>query len=87
LKVFRKGREICDLAPGIAYYPRLDEITVEVDVRSGFFKDIYAVLLEASEEEASFKIRITPLMSWLWAGCWLTLGGAILNLTHRNWRC
>ncbi|RKY02930.1 hypothetical protein DRP77_07165, partial [Candidatus Poribacteria bacterium] len=87
LKVSRKGREICDLAPGIAYYPRLDEITVEADVRSGFFKDIYAVLLEASEEGASFKIRITPLMSWLWAGCWLTLGGAILNLTHRNWRC
>lgn len=84
LKAFKGGREAFRLSPGIACYPRTDEATAEVDVRSGFFKDVYAILLEASEGKASFKIYITPLVSWIWIGCWVMVGGAIFALLHRR---
>jgi cytochrome c-type biogenesis protein CcmF len=86
LKVLKGGREIYELSPGRAYYPRMDEVTAEVDIKSGFFRDIYAILLDSSEGKASFRVYITPLVSWIWAGCWIMLIGSVFALLHRRRR-
>lgn len=85
LKVLKEGKEIYELLPGRAFYPKMDEVTSEVEIKSGFFRDIYAILLNASENEASFRVYITPMVSWIWAGCWIILAGSVFSFFHR-WR-
>ena len=86
LRVFKDEREVGELSPGKAYYPRMDEVTAEVDIKSGFLRDIYAILLDVSGEKASFRVYITPLVSWIWAGCWIMLIGSTFALFHRRRR-
>ncbi|HIE41344.1 MAG TPA: heme lyase NrfEFG subunit NrfE, partial [Candidatus Aenigmarchaeota archaeon] len=86
LRVFKGERGVGELSPGKAYYPRMDEVTAEVDIKSGFLRDIYAILLDVSGEKASFRVYITPLVSWIWAGCWIMLIGSTFALFHRRRR-
>ncbi|MCD6506294.1 heme lyase CcmF/NrfE family subunit [Candidatus Poribacteria bacterium] len=80
LRVMREGKTVGRLSPANAFYPRTGEITAEVDIRSGFLSDIYAILLDASEDKASFRVYITPLVSWIWMGCWVMLAGSLFAL-------
>jgi len=84
LKVLKEGKEVYELSPGRAFYPKMNEVTSEVDIRSGFFRDIYAILLNASERRASFRVYITPMVSWIWAGSWIMLIGSAFAFLHRR---
>ena len=86
LKVFKGEKEICQLSPGKAFYAKMDEITFEVDVRSNFFRDIYAILLSISGDGASFRVYITPMVSWIWVGGWIMLMGSVFAFFHRRVR-
>jgi len=83
LGVLRGEEKAFELAPGMAFCLRTGEVTSEVDVHSGFSEDVYAALLEVSEDGASFWIQIAPMVSWMWLGGYLMLAGAFLSL----WRC
>lgn len=70
LKVSRDGKEIGILNPERRIHDKFGDMQfAEVDVASGFVRDIYASLLGIDDEQkVMVKISIEPFVSWLWIG-------------------
>ena len=85
LRVTNGEEEVAVLSPAKAHYATEQETMKEVDIRSGFFEDVYAILLATSEETASFQVYVIPTVSWIWAGGWIMLAGSVFAFFHR-WR-
>ena len=52
-------------------------------VSSSLVRDLYAILVEGGEsaqEQATFRIFINPLVSWLWVGTGVLTLGTVLAL-------
>jgi cytochrome c-type biogenesis protein CcmF len=89
LEVHRNGRRIGIFRPSRSFYDnRPDQAFSEVALYYTLVEDLYIIFGgEAEQGAAYFKIIISPLVFWLWAGCFLmSLGGllAILPLSSRR---
>ncbi len=67
------------------YDKQPDQPTTEIALRPGLIEDLYIVLAgwENGGKIASFKAYINPMMSWLWIGGFVLIGGGILAAWRR----
>ena len=72
LRVEKENVEIAELDPQIRYYPVEKSQTSESSVYHNCFYDLYAVINEITKEgNVGIKIYFKPLISWLWAVCFV----------------
>jgi cytochrome c-type biogenesis protein CcmF len=76
------------LHPGRKFYPQEQTPIAAVDYRLGFIEDVYLVLGDFARDgsQATIKLQINRMVSWLWLGGFvLTLGAALAILPdHRK---
>ncbi|MBP7867247.1 MAG: cytochrome c biogenesis protein CcsA [Acidobacteria bacterium] len=69
-----------DFAPEVRFYRRTGGTGMEVDVRTGFVRDLYLAFFPMNPErgEVAVQLRVIPGMSWIWFGAALAVIGALL---------
>ena len=79
LELFSKGREIAEISPEKNLFFGWNQPTTEVAIHSDMRRDIYAILSGLSEDDyARLEFIHLPLVSWLWTGGILIMGGTSL---------
>ncbi len=83
--VARDGQPLFELLPEKRFYPIRAMTTTEVAIRSRWSADLYAVM---GDETAGgglvARLYWNPLVSWIWLGWAVILGGATLSLSERT---
>jgi cytochrome c-type biogenesis protein CcmF len=77
------GRNLGSLFPAKHFYRgREDEPTTEVALRRGPAEDLYLVLIGQNPETqaATLKVKINPLVNWIWMGVGVMLVGTFIGL-------
>ncbi|MEX2146529.1 MAG: heme lyase CcmF/NrfE family subunit [Candidatus Rokuibacteriota bacterium] len=75
------------LLPAKKYYPQEQSPIAYVDYRLGLLEDVYLVLGDFARDgsEATVKLQINRLVSWIWiGGAILTLGAALSIMPERR---
>ena len=64
------------------YHGRTDEPTTEVALRRGPAEDLYVVLVGQNPENqaATLKVKVNPLVNWIWLGVGVMLIGTAIGL-------
>jgi cytochrome c-type biogenesis protein CcmF len=80
LVVTNAGKNVATLMPALAFYPQKNQQpTSELDIYSTFSQDLYASLSEiANDGRMAVTFYVTPLVGFIWLGCWIMLAGAII---------
>jgi cytochrome c-type biogenesis protein CcmF len=82
------GRSIgAELRPARKFYPQEQTPIAAVDYRLGWLEDVYLVLGDFARDgsQATVKLQVNRLVSWLWiGGLVLTLGAALAILPDRR---
>ena len=82
--IFQEGKEVGRLRPARWYFHgRNGEFTTEVAIRRSLSEDLYITLggVDFSDNSATFKLVINPLVDWVWFGFMLlALGTAVALL-------
>jgi len=66
------------LKPSIVFFRESGRPHSEVDYSPGLREDLYAILAGYSADNASFKLLVNPMATWLWiGGVVLVLGGIV----------
>jgi cytochrome c-type biogenesis protein CcmF len=82
IEVIRNGRPEGFLIPERHFYKNQDQPTTEVALRSFWNEDLYIILAGWDEQgQATFKVYVNPLVSWLWWGGFIMLFGGIIVLS------
>jgi cytochrome c-type biogenesis protein CcmF len=82
IEVVRNGRPEGFLIPERHFYKNQDQPTTEVALRSFWNEDLYIILAGWDEQgQATFKVYVNPLISWLWWGGFIMLFGGIVVLS------
>lgn len=76
-----------DFAPEVRIYRRTGNTGMEVDVRTGFLRDLYLAFFPLAPErgEVAVQLRVIPGMSWIWFGAALAVIGALLAIPRPRW--
>jgi cytochrome c-type biogenesis protein CcmF len=83
LTLLRGGQEIGRLSPAKFIYHRSPESpTTEVALRRSLREDVYAVVgtVDPLTKRATFQLHLNPLVSWIWLGVLILIGGASISL-------
>jgi cytochrome c-type biogenesis protein CcmF len=84
LAVTRDGKPVGALYPQREIYPNMGLAITQPGLQSNLAVDLYAVLIDwrpISQDEATFRVFINPLVTWLWLGtAVLTLGTVVAIL-------
>jgi cytochrome c-type biogenesis protein CcmF len=84
LAVTRNGTPVGALYPQREIYPNMGMAITQPGLQSNLVVDLYAVLIDwqpISQDEATFRLFINPLVTWLWVGTGvLTLGAVVAIL-------
>ena len=81
------GRELDVLRPAKKFYPQEQSPIAYVDYRLGLTEDVYLVLGDFARDgsQATVKIQVNRLVSWIWiGGVVLTLGALLAILPERR---
>jgi cytochrome c-type biogenesis protein CcmF len=81
------GRLSTVLLPAKKFYPQEQSPIAYVDYRLGFVEDVYLVLGDFARDgsEATVKLQVNRLVSWIWmGGAILTLGAALSIMPERR---
>jgi cytochrome c-type biogenesis protein CcmF len=81
------GRPIDVLLPARKFYPQEQTPIAYVDYRLGLLEDVYLVLGDFARDgsQATVKLQINRMVSWIWiGGLLLTLGTALTLLPERR---
>lgn len=76
-RVFNQGHELGVLSPALKFFPAQQSPIGRAVFRSTFAEDIYLILSGFSDldkNQATLKVLVRPLLTWLW------LGGAVVAL-------
>ena len=84
--VYKGGEPIKRLQPGYAFYPAFSMASTRAGIRSSPVEDLYILASEFSDDgRALFKIRINPLIIWMWlAGPLFVLGTVVALWPERQ---
>ncbi len=85
--VFDDGRPRRTMTPAKKFYPQEQQPIAHVDYWDGLREDLYLVLGDFTRdgEQATVRVMVNPLVSWIWiGGLVLTLGAALSVLPE--WR-
>ncbi|HEX5132169.1 MAG TPA: heme lyase CcmF/NrfE family subunit [Candidatus Krumholzibacteria bacterium] len=82
LDVSSKGKKIARLSPEKRFYPASEQTTSEVRMHHTPLEDVYVVFANIKEdtEAAVIQVWINPLVSWVWLGGYVLVGGTIITL-------
>jgi cytochrome c-type biogenesis protein CcmF len=81
------GRVLAVLRPAKKFYPQEQSPIAGVDYRLGFGEDVYLVLGDFARDgsQATVKLQVNRLVSWIWlGGAVLTLGALLAILPDRK---
>ncbi len=78
LTVYSGDQLLGKMTPSKEFYPGYDSPNTEVAIRSTPAEDLYLILNSWTSTNASFKLVINPLVSWIWVGGYLLLMGALI---------
>jgi cytochrome c-type biogenesis protein CcmF len=82
IEVIRNGKREGFLVPERHFYKNSDQPTTEVALRSFWNEDLYIILAGWDEQgQATFKVYVNPLVSWVWWGGFIMLFGGIIVLS------
>lgn len=79
LTVSRNGNVIGALYPQRDFYPSMGMAITQPGLKSNLLIDLYAILIDwrpVSQDQATFRIYINPLVNWLWIGTGVLTAGA-----------
>jgi cytochrome c-type biogenesis protein CcmF len=83
LEIHREGEFVGQLTPAkFIFHKSPESPTTEVSMRRGLREDLYAVLGSVNPEtkHATFKLHLNPLVSWIWVGLLILMGGTGISL-------
>ncbi|MBW6466037.1 MAG: cytochrome c biogenesis protein CcsA [Brevefilum sp.] len=83
LSITRDGKPIGALYPQREIYPNMGLAITQPGLRSNLAVDLYAVLIDwrpISQDEATFRVFINPLVTWLWVGTGVVTLGTVVAL-------
>ena len=79
LSVRKGGRTLGKLSPAVQFHRNFEQSVSEVAIRSNLTEDLYVVLAGWDEQHnAAFKIKVSPLVSWVWVGGGVFLFGGLI---------
>jgi cytochrome c-type biogenesis protein CcmF len=82
IEVIRNGKPEGFLVPERHFYKNQDQPTTEVALRKFWNEDLYIIIAGWDEQgQATFKVYVNPLVSWLWWGGFIMLFGGIIVLS------
>ncbi|MDH5543091.1 MAG: heme lyase CcmF/NrfE family subunit [Nitrospinota bacterium] len=75
----KNGKKLGFMRPEKNFYKNQNQPNSEVAILSSLKEDLYLILGAInSDESASFKVHVNPLVVWLWIGGWIMCFGTIL---------
>lgn len=74
------------LKPSLNVFPQSPNAVATPAVRSTWREDVYVVFMgtDAASSAAIFKVILTPMVAWIWAGGAIMIAGSVLNLWPRR---
>jgi len=78
LTVYSGDQLLGAMTPSKEFYQGWDSPNTEVAIRSTPAEDLYLILDSWTSSNASLKLVINPLVSWIWTGGYILLLGAIV---------
>jgi cytochrome c-type biogenesis protein CcmF len=86
LELYYDGSYLGVIEPGHSFYPSFDIGATRAAIRSTLVEDFYVVPSEFGDDgEAVFRVRVNPLVWWMWAsGPILVLGTVVALWPQRN---
>ncbi|MGD2077378.1 MAG: heme lyase CcmF/NrfE family subunit [Chloroflexota bacterium] len=81
VNVFRNGEFVRTLTPRTELYTRTMQPMTIPSVRSSFTEDFYVILVNfegTTEDQATFRLFLNPLINWIWAGAFIFLAGTLI---------
>jgi cytochrome c-type biogenesis protein CcmF len=78
----RGGNSIARLSPEKRFYAASEQTTSEVRMHHTPLEDVYVVFANLKEETeaAVIQVWINPLVSWVWLGGFVLVGGTFITL-------
>jgi cytochrome c-type biogenesis protein CcmF len=83
IDVSKGGEPLGRLSPAKSIYKRQpDSPMTVVAIRQRFGDDVYVIIgtVNPQTKVASFQVHINPLVSWIWLGCLVLIGGSIVSM-------
>ncbi len=79
MPVTKNGNYVGNVMPEKIFYATWDQPSTEVGLMGGLKEDLYVILSTWDKEgtEATFKVNVNPLVSWIWIGGYLLVIGTI----------
>lgn len=75
VEVYNAGKRVGYLYPAKEFSPKSEQPSSEVAIRTTFVEDVYVILAGwDTDQTASFKVVVNPLVVWIW------IGGAVMLL-------
>jgi cytochrome c-type biogenesis protein CcmF len=80
--VERDGKSIGRLSPARFIYTKAGQPTTEVSMMRGLHDDLYLVIgmVDPQTKRATMRFHVNPLVSWVWIGVFVLIGGASVSL-------
>jgi cytochrome c-type biogenesis protein CcmF len=81
LDVYRNGEFITTLHPRTELYTRTQQPMTIPDARSTVAEDFYVILVNwegTSDDAATFRLFLNPLINWVWAGALVFVAGTLV---------
>jgi cytochrome c-type biogenesis protein CcmF len=81
VNVFRNGEFVRTLTPRTELYTRTMQPMTIPSVRSTLSEDFYVILVNfegTTEDQATFRLFLNPLINWIWAGAFIFLAGTLI---------
>ncbi|HET7545635.1 MAG TPA: cytochrome c-type biogenesis CcmF C-terminal domain-containing protein, partial [Polyangiaceae bacterium] len=83
LKVTRSGKDVGYVHPAkFIYHASPDGPTTEVAMMRSLHEDLYTVVgqIDPQSKRATFQFHVNPLVSWIWVGLLILIGGTVTSL-------
>jgi cytochrome c-type biogenesis protein CcmF len=91
MMVDKEGEDLGGFTTEKRWYPVVEMLVTEVGIRSFFLEDLYIILdsvedlqgmaaNEASSQRATFKVKVNPLVGWIWYGGLIITLGALISM-------
>jgi cytochrome c-type biogenesis protein CcmF len=80
--VERGGKSLGRLTPARFIYTKGGQPTTEVSMMRGLHDDLYLVvgMIDPQTKRATLRLHVNPLVSWVWIGVLVLMGGASFSL-------
>jgi cytochrome c-type biogenesis protein CcmF len=80
--VERDGKSVGRLSPARFIYTKAGQPTTEVSMMRGLHDDLYLVIgmVDPQTKRATMRFHVNPLVSWVWIGVFVLIGGASVSL-------